>query len=162
MERAVDGLENLIREHGLDCDMTRPGFLRMATTPSYARRLRHDIELVNSLGLEGLEWLERDAARAKVNSALCLGAMWEPRLVLMNPARLVREKKRLALALGAQVYEWTPVTPAPPSTPGRTAAASSSTSSGSGPASPWTTPSSSPSMEVSGRVLERELVRRPR
>ena len=22
MERAVDGLENLIREHGLDCDMT--------------------------------------------------------------------------------------------------------------------------------------------
>ena len=38
MERAVDGLENLIREHGLECDMTRPGFLRMATTSSYARR----------------------------------------------------------------------------------------------------------------------------
>jgi glycine/D-amino acid oxidase-like deaminating enzyme len=110
MERAVDGLENLIREHGLDCDMTRPGFLRMATTPSYARRLRHDIELINSLGLEDLEWLERDAARAKVNSALYLGAMWEPRLLLMNPARLVREEKRLALALGAQVYERTPVT----------------------------------------------------
>ena len=28
----------------------------------------------------------------------------------MNPARLVREEKRLALALGAQVYEQTPVT----------------------------------------------------
>ena len=50
MERAVDGLENLIREHGLDCDMTRPGFLRMATTPSYVRRLRHDVELVTASG----------------------------------------------------------------------------------------------------------------
>jgi glycine/D-amino acid oxidase-like deaminating enzyme len=110
MERAVDGLEHLIREHALDCDMTRPGFLRMATTPSYVRRLRHDVGLVRSLGIEGIEWLDRDAARAKVNSALYLGATWEPRLLLMNPARLVREEKRLALALGAEVYERTPVT----------------------------------------------------
>src|SRR5512144_2268175 len=29
MERAVDGLEALIRRHDIDCDMIRPGFLRM-------------------------------------------------------------------------------------------------------------------------------------
>jgi glycine/D-amino acid oxidase-like deaminating enzyme len=109
MERAVDGLEALIRDNGLDCDYTRPGFLRMATTPGYVRRIQHDIELVHALGIDGIEWLDRDAARARVNSALYLGAMWEPRLGLMNPAKLVREEKRLALALGAQVYERTPV-----------------------------------------------------
>lgn len=109
MERAVDGLEALIRDNGLDCDYFRPGFLRMATTPAYVRRLQHDLELVHALGITGLHWLDRDAARARVNSELYLGAMWEPRLGLLNPARLVREEKRLALQLGAQVFERTPV-----------------------------------------------------
>ena len=35
--------------------------------------------------------------------------MWEPRLLLMDPARLVREEKRRAISLGAGVYENTPV-----------------------------------------------------
>jgi glycine/D-amino acid oxidase-like deaminating enzyme len=109
MERAVDGLEALICENGLDCDYIRPGFLRMATTPGYVKRIRHDIELAHQLGIGGIEWLERDAARAKVNSELYLGAWWEPRLGLVNPAKLVREEKRLVLARGAQVYERTPV-----------------------------------------------------
>jgi len=110
MERAVDGLEGLVRDHGLDCDLTRPGFLRMATTPGYVERLQADLDLIGSLGIGGIEWLERDAARAKVNSALYLGALWEPRLLLVNPAKLVREERRLAVALGAEVYERTPVT----------------------------------------------------
>ena len=35
--------------------------------------------------------------------------MWEPRLLLMDPARLVREQKRHAITLGADIYENTPV-----------------------------------------------------
>jgi glycine/D-amino acid oxidase-like deaminating enzyme len=110
MERAVDGLEALIRDNQLQCDYTRPGFLRMATTPGYVKRIRHDIDLVQQLGIKGIEWLARDAARAKVNSDMYLGAWWEPRLGLVNPAKLVREEKRLAIARGAKVYEHTPVT----------------------------------------------------
>ena len=110
MERAVDGLEALIRDNQLPCDYTRPGFLRMATTPGYVKRIRHDIDLAHQLGIPGIEWLDRDAARAKVDSELYLGAWWEPRLGLLNPAKLVRAEKRLALARGAQVYEQTPVT----------------------------------------------------
>ncbi len=110
MERAVDGLEALIREHGLDCDMIRPGFLRMALAPGHVRRLQDEIALVKRLGIEGIDWLDAGAARARVDSPYYLGAMWEPRLVLVNPAKLVREEKRLALALGAQVFEHTPVT----------------------------------------------------
>lgn len=109
MERAVDGLEELIRENNLQCDYTRPGFLRMATSPSFVKRIHHEIDLVQKLGIGGIEWLERDAAREKVNSEMYLGAMWEPRLGLWNPAKLVREEKRLALERGAMVYERTPV-----------------------------------------------------
>jgi len=61
------------------------------------------------LGIPCIEWLDRDAARAKVDSELYLGAWWEPRLGLVNPAKLLREERRLAIARGAQVYEHTPV-----------------------------------------------------
>lgn len=109
MERAVDRVGELVRDNGLDCDYTRPGFLRMATTPGYVRRIQHDIELAHSLGIAGIEWLDQEQARAQVYSELYLGAWWEPRMALVNPAKLVREEKRVVQALGAEVYEHTPV-----------------------------------------------------
>jgi glycine/D-amino acid oxidase-like deaminating enzyme len=36
--------------------------------------------------------------------------MWEPRLVLINPAKLVRAERNLALSLGVEIYENSPVT----------------------------------------------------
>ncbi|MGE5235042.1 MAG: NAD(P)/FAD-dependent oxidoreductase [Acidobacteriota bacterium] len=109
MERAVDTLDDLIQHEGLDCDRIRPGFLRVALTDGYIRRLQHDIELMHSLGFSGIDWIDAGAVRERVDSPRYLGGMWEPRLVLINPAKLVREEKRLALKLGAAVYEGTPV-----------------------------------------------------
>lgn len=109
MERAVDTVGELVEENNLDCDYTRPGFLRMATAPGYVKKIKKQIELCHELGITGIEWLEREAVRAKVNSDLYLGAWWEPRMALVNPVKLVRELKRAAQKLGAQVYEHTPV-----------------------------------------------------
>jgi glycine/D-amino acid oxidase-like deaminating enzyme len=109
MERAVDTLDELIRREGLECDRIRPGFLRVATTRGYVERLHHDIELMSSLGFTGIDWIDQAAVRARVDSPRYLGAMWEPRLLLINPAHLVREEKRLALAAGVRVFEGTPV-----------------------------------------------------
>ena len=63
---------------------------------------------MSSLGFEGIEWIEAVATRKTVNSDRYLGAMWEPRLLLLDPARLAREEKRHAVSLGADVYENTP------------------------------------------------------
>jgi glycine/D-amino acid oxidase-like deaminating enzyme len=109
MEKAVDGLEETIDRDKLDCDKLRPGFLRVATTDSYVKRLKHQVELMQSLGFEGITWIEADEARAMVNSERYLGGMWEPRLLLVDPAKLVREEKRVAIELGARVFEETPV-----------------------------------------------------
>ena len=109
MEQCVDRLEEFIDEAGLDCGQIRPGFLRVATTPAYARRLQNQVRLMSSLGFGGIEWIDADTTRKMVNSARYLGAMWEPRLLLMDPARLVREQKRHAITLGADVYENSPV-----------------------------------------------------
>jgi glycine/D-amino acid oxidase-like deaminating enzyme len=105
MERAVDTLGELVERHGLDCDYTRPGFLRMATTPAYVKRIQRELELARSLGIGGVEWLDRDAAREQVHSDAYLGGWWEPRMALVDPLKLVRELMRVAVERGAVVYE---------------------------------------------------------
>ena len=62
-----------------------------------------------SLGFEGISWLDAAATREMVSSERYLGAMWEPRLVLVDPAKLVLEEKRVAMGLGVRVFEDTPV-----------------------------------------------------
>lgn len=109
LERAVDLVGELVEQENLDCDYMRTGFLRMATTPAYEKKIRHEIEFARSLGIEGIQWLDRDEARARVNSDHYRGAWWEPRMALVNPLKLVREMKRVATGLGATVHEHTPV-----------------------------------------------------
>ena len=109
MERAVDTIGDLVEKEGLDCQYTRPGFLRMATTPAYVRRIKRELDLAREIGIEGIEWLDRDAARARVDSDLYLGGWWEPRTALVDPLRLVREMKGRAEQRGAHVFEHSPV-----------------------------------------------------
>jgi glycine/D-amino acid oxidase-like deaminating enzyme len=110
MEQAVELVESLVREHKLECEYERPGFLRVATTPLYAKRIREEVELAQRLGLEGIDWIEAEAARREVDSPLYLGAWREPRCGLVNPAKLAWELKRLIVSMGVQVYEHTPGT----------------------------------------------------
>jgi glycine/D-amino acid oxidase-like deaminating enzyme len=110
MERAVDYVDALVREHNIQSDYWFPGFLRVATTPGYVKRIQHDLKILSDMGIGGIEWMDAERLRAEVNSPLFLGAWWEPRCGLLNPAKQVRELKRVAQQFGAVVYEHTPVT----------------------------------------------------
>ena len=110
MERAVDYVDALVREHRMQSDYWFPGFLRVATTPAYAKRIQHDLKILTDMGIGGIEWIDAARVRAEVDSPLFLGAWWEPRCGLLNPAKQVRELKRIAEQSGALVYEGTPVT----------------------------------------------------
>ena len=110
MEQAVNLVRDLVSDLGLDCDYEHPGFLRVATSPRYRKRILHEIELADSMGLKGIEWMEKDRLRQEVQSPLYMGAWWEPRCGILNPAKLAWEWKRVIRDLGAEVYERTPVT----------------------------------------------------
>jgi glycine/D-amino acid oxidase-like deaminating enzyme len=110
MERAVDYVDALVREHNMQSDYWFPGFLRVATTPGFAKRIQHDLKLLSEMGITGITWLDANQVRSEVESPLFLGAWWEPRCGLLNPAKQVRELKRVAQQFGAEVYEHTPVT----------------------------------------------------
>jgi glycine/D-amino acid oxidase-like deaminating enzyme len=109
MEQAVDYVGELVREHQLDCDYERPGYLRVATSEKYARRIQSELELARSLGISGIEWLDQETVRKEVNSPLYLGAWWEPRCALLNPAKFAWEMKRVCEQNGVEVFEQSPV-----------------------------------------------------
>jgi glycine/D-amino acid oxidase-like deaminating enzyme len=109
MMRAVDTLDKLIDREGLDCDKIRPGFLRVATTERYLRKIRKEVDLMNELGFADIHFLDRAQVNERVHSPLHLGALWEPRLVLVHPLKLVRAERDLAVRYGARVFENTPV-----------------------------------------------------
>jgi len=109
MEKAVDATRDLIRNLRIDCDYEHNGFLRVATSPAYKKRIMHEVELAHSLGLTGIEWLGKDAVRREVDSPQYLGAWWEPRCGILNPAKLAWGWKSIITGQGVAVYENTPV-----------------------------------------------------
>jgi len=109
MERSVDTLRDLVKELKLDCDYEHPGFLRVATSPKYRKRILHEIELAHSLGITGIEWIEKDRLDKEVRSPQYLGAWWEPRCGLLNPAKLSWAWRDVITAMGVDVYEDSPV-----------------------------------------------------
>ena len=109
MEKAVDYVGELVEKYGIDCEYERPGFLRVATTPAYVERIQREIALAESLGLSGVEWLTRQQVAERVHSPRYLGAWWEPRCALVNPARLAWGLKRVASAKGVRFHECTPI-----------------------------------------------------
>ena len=110
MERAVDYAGELVRAHALKCAWEPSGFLRVATTPAYALRIQREVALAHALGIAGIEWIGAVEARALVDSPTYLGAWREPRGALVNPVEFVRELKRIAVGMGVEVYERSPVT----------------------------------------------------
>lgn len=110
MERAVDLLQDLVHELNLDCDYEHPGFLRVATSEKYKKRILHEIEFAEKLGLEGIEWIDQDRIQEEVKSPMYLGAWWEPRCGILNPAKLSWSWAETIRPMGIEIYERTPVT----------------------------------------------------
>jgi glycine/D-amino acid oxidase-like deaminating enzyme len=109
MAKAVDTLRELVETLDLDCDYEHPGFLRVATSEKYKKRIQEEIELAHKLGLSGIKWLEKDQLREQVKSPLYSGAWWEPRCGILNPAKLAWSWKDCIVAREVQVFENTPV-----------------------------------------------------
>ena len=104
MVGAIDSLERMIADNGIDCDYERSGFLRVATTQAYAGRIRKEVEFFQSLGINGFEWVAPEWIAARISlhriSWRVLGARLrqpQPDEVGRRPARARNGKGRAAL-----------------------------------------------------------------
>ncbi|MGX1772619.1 NAD(P)/FAD-dependent oxidoreductase [Nocardia brasiliensis] len=93
--------------YGVDAELEPAGYYQVATDDDQIRLLERDIELAALLGAKsGLDLLDRDAARAKIDSP-AIRAAFKVGGALINPHRLARGLYRVVTAAGVQVHERT-------------------------------------------------------
>ena len=105
----LDGIESTIHHLGIDCDFLRSGDLIVATEPYQADEMRSLSEKTAQFG-DKITWLERDQLLQKVNSPTYLGALFNPNVAMLNPARLAWGLRKACLDQSIRLYEHTPAT----------------------------------------------------
>ncbi|MFJ2026356.1 NAD(P)/FAD-dependent oxidoreductase [Streptomyces sp. NPDC087897] len=107
-ERNLDAIEAAVARYGIDCEFERTGEIDVATEPHQLQELREWHEKIVSLGITGVDFLDRDALRAEVDSPTFLGGLWDRRgVALLHPAKLAWGLKRACRELGVRIYEHT-------------------------------------------------------
>lgn len=109
MYDAVSLVKELVEKHGIDCDFEYNGFIRIATTRLYERRLKREFEFAKKLGIEDAQWLEKKDIQNKINSPIARCGWYERHCAILNPAKLITGMKKIIKKLGVKIYEKTPI-----------------------------------------------------
>jgi glycine/D-amino acid oxidase-like deaminating enzyme len=109
----LDNLRDLVtftRRHGIDCDLEETGVLDVADQPWQVDEYRAWADEAATYG-EVNEFLDTEAIRDEVHSPLWHAALYRRgEDVMLDPVKLVRELKRVAVGRGVSVFEGTRVT----------------------------------------------------
>ena len=97
-----------LKRHGIEADAEENGTIWAATAPYQVEDLREHIADLQRFG-EPVEWLDRDAIRAQVDSPTYLAGLWLRRAAIVDPARLCWGLRDAILRLGVRLYEGCPV-----------------------------------------------------
>jgi glycine/D-amino acid oxidase-like deaminating enzyme len=97
-----------LKHHGIEADAEENGILAVATAPYQVEDLREHVADLQRFG-DPVEWLDRDAIRAQIDSPTYCAAIWHRRGSIVDPARLGWGLRDAILRLGVRVYENTPL-----------------------------------------------------
>lgn len=103
----LDAIAQTVEKNGIDCDFLYSGELSVATEPYQVVGLRAAPQEAAPFG-EKFVWLEREQIQALVHSPTYLGAVFNPHVAMVNPARLAWGLRRVCLEAGVRLYERTP------------------------------------------------------
>lgn len=108
---AVDEVGLVAEEEGIDAEYEKGGALRFARGTHQLPAIESAVETYRRFGLdEHYQRLGEDEAKARVNVADSLGAVFTPNCATIHPGKLARGLARVVERLGATIYEQTPVT----------------------------------------------------
>ncbi|MCF6318888.1 MAG: FAD-binding oxidoreductase [Proteobacteria bacterium] len=110
MEKAVNYVKHIVDKYDFKSDYRHSGFLRIALTSKLNKRLEHSYNTyVNKLGFdEGFSWYDQEKLSTQINIPLAKSAFFEKNSGILNPAKHVREWKRIATNVGVKLYENSP------------------------------------------------------
>jgi len=109
---AIDTVEKLTVEEGIDCDFARTGKLNLAAKPAHYENLARTHEaLAELIGYE-TELIPRHKLGSEVGSGYYHGAMADPQGAGLHVGKFVRGLADAAERLGVRIHEKAPVTKA--------------------------------------------------
>jgi glycine/D-amino acid oxidase-like deaminating enzyme len=106
---AIDTVEKLVADEGIDCDFARTGKMNLAAKPAHYDGLQktHDI-LAERLGVD-TTMVPRSEIRSEIASDAYHGAMIDPRGAGLHVGKFTRGLGESAARLGVQIHEKAPV-----------------------------------------------------
>jgi glycine/D-amino acid oxidase-like deaminating enzyme len=106
---AIDTVEKLVGEEGIDCDFARTGKLNLAAKPAHYEGLRktHEV-LAERLGYE-TQMVPGHEIRSEIASDYYHGAMVDPKGAGLHVGKFTRGLAESAARLGVQIHEKAPV-----------------------------------------------------
>ena len=106
---AIDTIEKLVGEEGIDCDFARTGKMNLASKPAHLDGLRktHDV-LAERLGCE-TQMVPKSELRTEIGSDYYHGAMIDPKGAGLHVGKFTRGLAEAAARTGAQIHEKAPV-----------------------------------------------------
>jgi glycine/D-amino acid oxidase-like deaminating enzyme len=115
-DEAINLVERLVRDEGIDCDFARTGKLNLAAKPAHYERFAKTHEILKErLGHETL-LVPRERIRTEIGSDYYHGALADPRGAGLHVGKFVRGLATAAARVGASLHEAARVTairPAP-------------------------------------------------
>lgn len=106
---AINTVEKLVADEGIDCDFARTGKLNLAAKPAHFDGLRRTHEvLAERMGYE--TWLvPKQGLRAEIGSDHYHGGMVDPKGAGLHVGKFVRGLAEAAARMGVQIHEKAPV-----------------------------------------------------
>jgi glycine/D-amino acid oxidase-like deaminating enzyme len=106
---AIDTIEKLVADEGIDCDFARTGKMTLAAKPGHMEGLRQTQEvLAQRLGQETL-LVSKSELRDEIGSDFYAGALIDPRGAGLHVGKFTRGLGEAAAQQGAEIHEKAPV-----------------------------------------------------
>jgi len=108
--RSVDEIGRFCASHGIDAEYRRDGWLWLATCAAHDGAWSPIMDDLERRQIHPFERLTPDEVSARAHSRAHVTGVFEPTAATVQPAKLVRGLRRVAIKLGVQVFENTPMT----------------------------------------------------
>lgn len=108
-EQAVDDIDAFVREHAIDCEWRRDGTLFTATSGAQLGASDAVVDALRARSVSSWHKLELADVQRRAGSRSHLEGWFSPVAATVQPGKLVRGLRRVALQLGVRIHEGTPM-----------------------------------------------------
>jgi glycine/D-amino acid oxidase-like deaminating enzyme len=108
-QNAVDEIGTFCTDHCIDAGYTKQGWLWGATSEAQMGAWDTGVSYAESLGSDAYQRLEADQVREIAGTDTYIGGVLDTTAAIVQPARLVRGLRKVALELGVRIFEHSPV-----------------------------------------------------